>query len=392
MKTFDFAVVGKGMMGAAAARHLARFGARVVLVGPDEPANRRTHGGVFASHYDSGRITRTIDADPDWALLAQRSIARYAEIEAESGISFHTEVGCVIAAPKAGEAIMRFIATRDRVGVDVAELDPAELRSAFPALRFPEEYTGLLEMRAAGIIDPRALVAAQVRLAKAAGATVITAEVAAVHDRGRHVEVSTVNGERYAAARTLVAVGGFSIRSELLPRPLDLKVKARTVLLAEVQPEDVGRYAAMPCVICSGTGDADSFYVLPPVRYPDGGLKIKIGGDPSDRLLANESVIRAWFSGDGDTAAAAHMRRHLEALLPDLRPGAFSTMPCVTTCTRHGHPYIGFAESHRIIVLTGGNGAAAKSSDEIGRLGALLAADGRICTDEYMTNFEVCFL
>ncbi|RVN77920.1 FAD-dependent oxidoreductase, partial [Sinorhizobium meliloti] len=53
-------------------------------------------------------------------------------------------------------------------------------------------------------------------------------------------------------------------------------------------------------------------------------------------------------------------------------------------------PYIGFV-SDRIAVLTGGNGQAAKSSDEIGRLGAVLVADGRLEADEYETDFAVAY-
>jgi sarcosine oxidase len=40
--------------------------------------------------------------------------------------------------------------------------------------------------------------------------------------------------------------------------------------------------------------------------------------------------------------------------------------------------------------LTGGNGMAAKSSDEIGRLGALLLENGQLDTPEYQTDFLVC--
>jgi sarcosine oxidase len=141
IKIYDVAVVGKGLMGAAAARHLARPGARIVLIGPDEPAEPRTRRGVFASHYDSGRITRTMDDDPDWALLARRSIARYADIKAESGMRFYAEVGCIVAVPDASEAIMRLLATCKQVGAAAHLLDAAALRSAFPALRFPNGFS-----------------------------------------------------------------------------------------------------------------------------------------------------------------------------------------------------------------------------------------------------------
>jgi glycine/D-amino acid oxidase-like deaminating enzyme len=73
-----------------------------------------------------------------------------------------------------------------------------------------------------------------------------------------------------------------------------------------------------------------------------------------------------------------------------LRPVSTHYSPCVTAFTRHGYPYIGFV-SDRIAVLTGGNGQAAKSSDEIGRLGAVLVADGRLEADGYETDFAVAY-
>ena len=54
---FEFIVIGRGMMGAAAARHLTLEGKRVALIGPEEPSDRLAHQGVFASHYDEARIT-----------------------------------------------------------------------------------------------------------------------------------------------------------------------------------------------------------------------------------------------------------------------------------------------------------------------------------------------
>ncbi|HCV71662.1 MAG TPA: FAD-dependent oxidoreductase, partial [Agrobacterium sp.] len=99
---FKYIVVGRGMMGAAAARHLAENTEGVALIGPGEPADIKSHPGVFASHYDEARITRTIDGDADWALLANRSIARYTDIAARSGVEFYAPVGCLMVGPERG--------------------------------------------------------------------------------------------------------------------------------------------------------------------------------------------------------------------------------------------------------------------------------------------------
>ena len=217
--TFDFIIVGKGMMGAAAARHLARSGARIALIGPDEPEDWASHGGVFSSHYDNGRITRTIDPDPVWALLAQRSIERYAEIAAESGVEFYSEAGCLIAAPLPGGAehtLDHVIAARNRLGVEAPFVSERDLEGQFPWFRFPAGYGGVFEPRNAGHINPRALVKAQVILAEKAGVTVVRSEVSAVARVGSAVNVRTVDGAIFRGGRAIIAAGGFSISGQLL--------------------------------------------------------------------------------------------------------------------------------------------------------------------------------
>ncbi|NEP20023.1 MAG: FAD-binding oxidoreductase, partial [Leptolyngbya sp. SIO4C1] len=91
--TYDYIVLGRGLIGAAAARHLSKAGYLTALVGPDEPQDRQQHQGVFASHYDEGRITRILDPHLHWAQLAQRSIACYRSLEAQTSITFYQEVG-----------------------------------------------------------------------------------------------------------------------------------------------------------------------------------------------------------------------------------------------------------------------------------------------------------
>ena len=93
---FDYLVIGKGMLGAAAARYLSSWSDKVALVGPSEPTHWETHQGVFSSHYDSGRITRVLDKNYVWGMMAQRSIAAYGEIEQRSGIQFHYATGGVV--------------------------------------------------------------------------------------------------------------------------------------------------------------------------------------------------------------------------------------------------------------------------------------------------------
>ncbi|WEX76356.1 FAD-binding oxidoreductase [Sinorhizobium numidicum] len=391
-ENFDFAIIGKGMMGAAAARHLSRTGARIALIGPDEPEDWANHGGVFASHYDNARITRAIDNDPVWARLARSSIDRYPTIAAESGVKFYFEVGCLIAAPAPGsefDYLEKVELARDRLGVEAPLILGGDLVERFPWFRFPRGYDGIHEARGAGYINPRALVRAQTIAAERSGARVIRSEVVSVEEQADHVAVATVDGHRVRAARVVVAAGGFSLSAALLPRPIDLTVKARTVLFAEVDQKELSAFEGMPSLIVAAPEQHRSYYLLPPVAYADGNHYIKIGGDPTDRVLATEPAVRQWFRGNASAHAADHLRGLLADVMPGFRPISTHFAPCVTSFTRHGYPYIGFA-SDRIAVLTGGNGQAAKSSDEIGRLGAALVMNGRFDAG-YETDFAVAY-
>ncbi len=391
VRHFDFVVVGRGMMGAAAARHLAKTGASVALVGRGEPADWKAHDGVFSSHYDSGRITRTIDHDRDWALLANRSIARYREIEAESGIAFYGETGCLISGPAGSDFVRSVEEVARRYALDAPLLDRTALRAHFPWFALPETSAGVFEAKGAGYVDPRKLVAAQVAAMEKAGGVSVSDDVLAVTDAGDRASVALKSGGSVTGGRVLVATGGFSRAPGLLPRVPSLVVKARTVVLAQLKPEQVAAYSGMPSWIDESADPSDHFYFLPPIVYPDGNTYLKIGGDPTEVAIEDEQAIRDWFRGEGRPEAIVHLKRLLARSLPDLDPVRLVSVPCVTTYTEHGYPYAGFVAGERIALLTGGNGAAAKSSDEIGRIGADLVIRGRLDEPDYETDFAVHF-
>jgi sarcosine oxidase len=390
---FRYIVVGRGMMGAAAARHLARQTDGVAVIGPDEPENRKVHKGVFASHYDEGRITRTIDPDVNWARLANRSIARYAEIERESGIEFFAPVGCLVVGARRDKHghIGNVIAAAERLGVKTALLDDASLTARFPFFSFREGSEGVYEADGAGHISPRRLVKAQSLLAERAGAKVIKETAVSIREEGGLASVRTEEGRSYRGEKVLLATGGFSIAENLLPAPVHLTIRGRTIAFFEIDEGQARALAGMPSLIVESPFDVDSIYMLPPIRYPDGKYYIKIGGDPDDLVLDREKDLRAWFRTDGRDKVGVHLNRIFGLLLPDVKPLSRSTGSCVTSYTQTGYPMIGYTASPRIGLLTGGNGMAAKSSDEIGRLGAELLLRDRLNDDAYSTDFSPHF-
>ncbi|NTB02686.1 NAD(P)/FAD-dependent oxidoreductase [Agrobacterium tumefaciens] len=392
---FRYIVVGRGMMGAAAARHLAETVDGVALIGPGEPADIKSHQGVFASHYDEARITRTIDGDADWALLANRSIARYADIAARSGVEFYAPVGCLMVGPERGgdnpfvDDVRKAAA---RLGVSTKLLDGDGLESRFPYFSFEPGCEGVFERDNAGYVNPRGLVQAQAILAEMAGVTLVDDIVVSTREEDGRARVETASGAVYTADRVLVAAGGFSITKDLLPQPVALDVYARTVAFFEVDEGDLDQYAEMPSLIYEPRDTAKHIYLLPPVRYPDGKFYLKIGGDPDDKRLGSDPEIREWFRSGGRESVRDHLSEIVGSLVPSIDLSRVSMAACVVSKTQSGYPAIGFTASPKIAVLTGGNGTAAKSSDEIGRLGAVLLRGGEIADGAFSTDFKPAFL
>lgn len=379
-KLFDIAVIGNGMIGAAATRYLRAAGLQVAGIGPGEPEDWKRHQGVFASHYDQGRITRLIDPDAAWGLLGKRSMAVYPEIEAQSGIKFHYAAGCLRVSPDPaapGDTLLQ----AEQVGrtLDAAftlEREGEGLGDIFPFLHFPPGSLALWERGDAGYVNPRQLVQAQLKIADQQGATIIPEAVTTLVSTATGVTVRTAAGQSIQARKVLIAAGAYS--GWLLGRPLDLRRKAVTVLLAELAPAEAARLRALPSIIyrLDSHPVLASIYSLPPIVYPDGKMYLKIGGTLREAQYAHSAAeIRNWFQTDGNPAEAAALREVLLTMMPGLAVLSFQSKPCVVTYTAHDHPYIAQIDQ-AVYLAAGGCGAAAKSSNELGRIAALLVEKG----------------
>ncbi len=386
---FDIAVIGKGLIGSAALRHLSEHfpELRVCVIGPDEPPNRKTHQGVFASHYDQGRITRVLDPNPLWGHMARESIAEYAGIEAASGIIFHHRAGCLRATDLPAR-IAEVDACAEQFAPPHSRLDAAGCRAAHPYLRFSDSFVAWHELGQAGYINPRQLVAAQLAAAQKNGAQVIRELVETIESERDGLSIHTrksptAQGETISARKVLLCAGGYS--NTLLRKKLDLRTKGHTILLAEVPATEVERLRDMPAIISTfAHSQVSSLYMLPPVPYPDGKIYIKLGlsNDPHElpepepffNAVEDDRELLDWFHSDGRADLAEAMKAALHRMIPGLQTLSYHSVPCLITKTAHGNPYIDALDEGRIYVTAGGNGYAAKSSDAIGRLGALLCA------------------
>ena len=357
------AVVGGGIIGASAAKYLAASGHDVTLFAPSEPADKSRHNGVFASHYDAGRITRHLSPNPIWSELARESIARYRQIEAQSGIGFFHECGLLVTDAAGTPFIEAVRQVRDETGIDAPEMTRSAIRAAYPWLALPDTHIGFFEARGAGYIDPRKFVAAQIALAAARGAAVIDAAVS---------DLDMLAG----FDQILMAQGGFA---RMLIPELKLRVLARTIAMAE--PED-DTLADMPALIYRDPDGSDP-YLVPPTRFPDGKTYLKIGGEPVDMELDGRDDLIPWFQGGGSRDVFEFLRHRVQGLFPDMRFRSWHRAACIVTYSTTGLPYVARIDD-RMSVATAGCGSAGKSGDEIGRIAAetvLGRADERFALD-----------
>ncbi len=361
------AIIGRGMIGSAAARHLARAGYQVTLIGPAEPNNKAIHGGVFGSHYDAGRITRALDPSLYWSDITRASIARYTEIKAQSGIAFFTNCGSVMLGPQDSDFIRNVSHVQKANAVACEKYSGADLKKALPFFRFERDSQVFYEEKGAGYINPRKLVEAQSNAAMRAGATWVEATVLAITENSGGVLVSTDKGE-ISADQVLVAAGGFT--NMVLPQPVGFQNYARTISFFEVSENEAARLADMPTLVMEFVDGRDP-YLLPPIRYPNGKMYLKLGCELADVPLNTLDELKAWFKGVGTAKIGAFQQAIMMEIMPDLRVEAIHTEACMTTFSADDRPII-TRQSDRITVATAGCGRGAKCSDELGRMAAEL--------------------
>jgi sarcosine oxidase len=381
MASVDVAVVGLGLIGSGALRHLAASGTDVVGIGPGEPVDLHFHDGAFASHYDSGRITRRLDPRREWAVLAGRAIAGYADLEAASGIAFHRPTGVVLAEREEAR-IASTLTNAASMDVPVTVVAPGAPSPHRDLLAFPPGSLLLCEPGPAGHIDPRRMLAANLTVAQAQGATVVRDEVIAIEPSDERWLLRTRGGRSIVAHQVLVAAGPHA--DEVLAGVVDrdaapqFVVRGETVVLATVDEPEQQRLGAMPSVLARMDHPTYAdLYVVPPTTYPDGSVRLKLGATRAEhRQLRTPEEKRAWMRGDEHRDELVELRALLEELVPGLRASAWETKPCLITETPSELPYLQHLGSE-LVIAAGGNGFAAKSANAIGALAADLLVTGQ---------------
>lgn len=342
MQNVDVAVVGLGLAGSAATRSLARRGHSVAAFEAFEPGHQR------GSSHGNGRIFRHAYGDPFYVALTTQAGALWEELQKDAGEPLLDRVGGV--AHGAGREPERTQALLAEHGVAAELIDPDDAEERWPGMRFGGP---VLYDPASGVLNPTRTMAAQVRLAREAGARVAyETRVQAVETDGEGVRI-TAGDETWHARTVVVAAGAWA--SGLLGGFVGLP--PLTVTQQQVfffAPSRIGSWP-WPTVVHDAAGE-------PLYGLPEGPV-YKIGEHA--QTAPTTADTRDFVA---DPAARERTVAYVREWLPGLDPTPRSELTCLYTSTPD-EDFI-LDRTGPFVVVSACSGHGAKFTPLIGELAA----------------------
>jgi sarcosine oxidase len=392
VKDLDVIVIGRGLLGAATARHIALENRKVALIGPTEQHCLQS-GEVFASHFDETRVQRILAHDDLWTRMNLDSAKSWLALQNQTGINFYRENGCIYINNFLDGYLKGAASLAKEFGLDIKSIESSDdLKSFSPWLSIDGPVFGIFEPKLAGLINPRKLVTAQLQAFQTLGGLELNEIVTGVSRSNDRWLVETSAGLKYSSEKVVVAAGAFTNFFNLIPRALDFYNKSEVVIVSTLSESEYLKIRDMPSLLFEiETEDFDGIYVTPPTRRSDGSYMLKLGlNQKLDLDLSSHAAMREWFTRKSYATFAPVLERELNKLFPQISVLEKELKPCVISRTVTENPYIGEVEDG-LFVVVGCNGYSAMSSDAQGRQTAALVTSG--CFDEGYSeeNFKVVF-
>lgn len=340
----DVIVVGLGAMGSAAAWQLARRGARVLGIDRHAPPHDR------GSSHGLTRVTReAVGEGVAYAPLVRRSHAIWRELEAalagEPTLPLNgplmTPTGVLVIGPADADTafVARTRAVAQACGVPHEALAAAELRRRWPQFRIDDAEAGCSEP-GGGVVYPERCIAAQLAMARRAGAQLLADEpVQAIQREGSAFRVETAHGTHHAA-QVLVTAGAWLpglAAVHGLPWARDLRVLRQVLHWLKPEPGHAATFEPGRCptfIVTRGERYEDTFYGMPLV---DGSGGVKVGTEQFEHATTPEAVDRQ--VAEAETAAL--VERLVRPRLPGLSGVALRASACLYTMAADGRFRIG---------------------------------------------------
>ncbi len=282
-RQFDTLIIGGGLNGLAAARHLARTTNQSVAV-----LEQFEVGHYRGSSHGMSRILRSTYPDPDLVHLMQRANEiDWPELENASGKKLVHRTGGCLFGPEGG-LFDRYAKSVAETGADVDLLNGKQAAKRFPAFNF--NGLNALADHTAGLIDALKTIEALKCLIEANGGQIMeNSEVIDMDISSDPILVETA-AHQYQSQHLIIASGAWAGR--LVPELREhLKVVRQTVGYFSVDKNSASLSQSLPVWAYLGKNEDDVFYGLPEFRRP--GIKAAKhlteteGDNPDDRVDAD---------------------------------------------------------------------------------------------------------
>ncbi|MBZ0300964.1 MAG: N-methyl-L-tryptophan oxidase [Anaerolineae bacterium] len=355
----DVIVLGAGVMGSAAAYHLARAGQRVRVL--EQYAVDHTLG----SSVDASRIFRYAYDHPAYVALARAAYPLWQALQDETGAHLMQYTGALDFGRADMESLLAFRQTLTETGVAHDWLTPAEVAQRFPQFHLDDDMMGLYHAEA-GYLAAATCVITLAQQAQQHGAVIQTGARVIDIQLGADSVTVRIESESFSAARLVLTAGSWTPQLlGALDLNLPLVPTRQQVLYFETQ--DLRQFEPERFPVYITHGDF-WYYGLPSV---DGsGLKTAV----HNKLGAvNPDTMKRTVDAEHVEQVRAFVRRYLPLADGPLR----SSRTCLYTMTPDEHFIVDrHPTAPQIVIGAGFSGHGFKFGILIGQILADLALTG----------------
>jgi monomeric sarcosine oxidase len=364
MRECDVAIIGAGVMGAAAACEAARRGARVTLIDQARLPNPR------GASIDHSKIFRFAYPEPHYASLAMEALAGWRALEAETGTRLLTPAGLLMMGKARSRVEGEIAATLRALGLEAEIMTSAETAARFPQFN-PAAFAHAVLDPSGAITDAERAVRTLIALARERGVTVSqSVRVTGVEQApGAKVSIITEAGGRLECRRALIASGPWTRR--LLPALADRLVTTRQEVVYFEPRANHAAFAAgrFPIFIDFDSG----FYGFP--IHPENSVKMGNHHKGAAVEMDEEPVVGGQF--------IARCREFFAEFIPALADADVrESRVCVYNNTPDDDFIIDWHGGvENVLLVTGFSGHGFKFGPVIGRISADLLLAGQTSYD-----------
>lgn len=287
---FDVAIVGLGIMGAAAASALARNGAAVV--GLDQFTPPHTNG---SSHGET-RMVRLAYAEGDaYVPFMRRAMELWADLNIRSQQIIFRRTGILYAAPAVNRLIDGVVQSAKAYDLDVFDGRTLDIVASDRVVHIPDDWTCIFESDAGYALAEQSQIAFLEEARRWQADLRVNTKVLAIEDAGPYRTIHTDRGD-ITADSVIVTAGPWT--ASLLPAFQQVLSLERRVLNWYADPGDLytTQTGFIPLVTEELSGDW--FYCFP----NDNGSGVKVGVHGGNDPVTSPALVDRTIH-DRDTAA-----------------------------------------------------------------------------------------